>query len=92
MDDETIYGKVVDQFSFKSALEQDPPILTDYRIVSTSINQSEIKELIASNSFIRADNKSWSYEADASTFASLITLRKMIKKYKIFKCRFNKFS
>ena len=83
MDNEQIYGQVVDQFSFKAALEQKPPILTDYRIVSTSIKQSEIRDLIDSNVFIRADKKSWSYEADASTFASLITLRKMIKKHGI---------
>ena len=32
---------------------------------------------------LRAGNKKWSFEADASTFASLITLRKLIKKNKI---------
>ena len=83
MDDEKIYGKIVDQFSFKSALEQNPPILSDYRIISTSIRKEEIKNLIDNNNLLRAGNKKWSFEADASTFASLITLRKLIKKNKI---------
>ena len=83
MDDEKIYGEIVDQFSFKSALEQNPPILSDYRIISTSIRKDEIKNLIENNNLLRAGNKKWSFEADASTFASLITLRKMIKQYNI---------
>ena len=41
MDDEQIYGKVVDQFSFKSALEQKPPILSDYKIFSTGLQRSD---------------------------------------------------
>ena len=69
MDDEKIYGKIVDQFSFKSALEQNPPILSDYRIISTSIRKEEIKNLIDNNNLLRAGNKKWSFEADASTFA-----------------------
>ena len=83
MDDEVIYGGIIDQLSFKSALEQETKILTDYKIVSASINQTQILELFENNNLLRAGNKSWSYEADASTFAALITLRKMIQKYKI---------
>ena len=83
MDDELIYGKLIDQLSFKSALEQKTRILTDYKIVSASINQAQILELLENNYFVRAGSQSWSYEADASTFAALITLRKMIQKYKI---------
>ena len=83
MDDEKTYGKLIDQLSFKAALEQKPKILTDYKIVSASINQSQILNLFENNNLLRADNKAWSYEADASTFAALITLRKMIQKYKI---------
>ena len=83
MDDEQIYGKVVDQFSFKSALEQKPPILSDYKIFSTVIYKDQIKELIDNNEFLTAGNKLWSFEADASTFAALITLRKIIKEHKV---------
>ena len=83
MDDENIYGKVVDQFSFKSALEEDPPILSDYRIYSTIISKNQIKELIDNNEIVSTGNRLWSFEADASTFAALITLRKIIKEQKI---------
>ena len=83
MDDEEIYGKVVDQFSFKSALEQNPPILSDYRIYSTLISKKQIQELIDNNEIVSSDNRLFSFEADASTFAALITLRKIIKEKNI---------
>ena len=83
MDDSKIYGNIIDQLTFKSALEQKDPILTDYKIISATINKDQILELLENNDFVRAGNKSWSFEADASTFAALITLRKMIQKYQI---------
>ena len=83
MDDKNIYGNIVDQFSFKSALEQNPPILCDYRIFSTIISKNQIKQLIENNEIVSTSNKLWSFEADASTFASLIALRKIIKEQKI---------
>ena len=49
MDDELIYGKLIDQLSFKAALEQKTRILTDYKIVSASINQAQILELLENN-------------------------------------------
>ena len=83
MDDERIYGSVIDELSFKSALEQKDPILTDYKIVSASVSKKEINQMISNNEFIRAGNNKWTYEADSSTFAALITLRKMIKKHNL---------
>ena len=83
MNDTKIYCNIIDQLSFKSALEQKDPILTDYKIVSATINKDQILELLENNDFVRAGSKSWSFEADASTFAALITLRKMIQKYQI---------
>ena len=79
MDDEEIYGNVIHQISFKSALEQDPPILSKYKIVTESVNKKYIQDLINDNNFVRANNKKWSYEADCSTFASLIALRQLVK-------------
>jgi superfamily II DNA or RNA helicase len=79
MDDEEIYGPVIHELSFKAALEQKPPILSDYKIVSTIVTKSEIDKLIKSNDFVKSDGKDWSVEGDASTFASLIALRKLVK-------------
>ena len=61
MDDEEIYGKVVDQFSFKSALEQNPPILSDYRIYSTIVSKKQIQELLDNNAIVSSDNRLWSF-------------------------------
>ena len=78
MDDVEVYGKVVHQLSFKSALEQEPPILSKYKIVTNRVNKKYIQDLINENTLVRANNKQWSYDADCSTFASLITLRQLV--------------
>ncbi len=79
MDDERVYGTIIHQLSFKEALEQTPPILSDYKIVSTLVTKSEIKQIINDNDYIRSDGKDWSAEGDASTIASLIALRKLVR-------------
>ncbi len=79
MNDEEIYGKVIHQLSFKSALEQHPPVLSNYKIVTNRVNKKYIQELINENKLVRANNKQWSYDADCSTFASLISLRQLVK-------------
>ena len=83
MDDESIYGTIIDQLSFKAALEQQPPILSDYKIVSTIVTKTEIEQLIHNNDFVKSDGKNWSVEGDASTLASLIALRKLIRNYNL---------
>ena len=79
MDDPNIYGTIIDELSFKAALEQDPPILSDYKIVTTIVTKDEIEKIINDNDFVKSDGKDWTVEGDASTFASLIALRKLIK-------------
>ena len=79
MDDEEIYGKVIHQLSFKSALEQNPPVLSKYKIVTNRVSKKYIQDLITENKLVRANNKQWSYDADCSTFASLISLRHLVK-------------
>ena len=79
MDDEEIYGKVIHQLSFKYALEQNPPVLSKYKIVTNRVNKKYIQDLINENKLVRANNKQWSYDADCSTFASLISLRHLVK-------------
>jgi superfamily II DNA or RNA helicase len=79
MDDPEIYGTIIDELSFKAALEQKEPILSDYKIVTTVVTKSEIEQLINNNNFVKSDGANWTVEGDASTFASLIALRKLIK-------------
>jgi len=83
MDDEDVYGALIDHMSFKEAIETKPPILSDYKIVTTIVKKSEIEELIKNNDFVKSDGKDWSIEADASMFASLIALRKLLSEQDI---------
>ncbi len=83
MDDPEIYGIIIDELSFKEALEQKEPILSDYKIVTTLIMKSEIEELIKNNNFVKTDAADWTVETDAPTFAALIALRKLIKEHNI---------
>ena len=83
MDDESVYGPVFDQLTFKAALELEPPILCDYRIISIVVTKAEIERLIREQAFVRSDGKEWSLESDAPTFAALVALRKSIEKHGI---------
>lgn len=83
MDDETIYGRIIDHLSFKEALEQNPPILSDYKVVSTVVTKAEIQRLLDNNKFVKSGGKDWSIEGDSSTLAALITLRKLVKEHGI---------
>ena len=46
MKDSQIYGRTFDFMSFKDALSEDPPILSDYKIVTIDVGQSEIADLV----------------------------------------------
>jgi len=83
MDDPTVYGEDIHVMSFKSAIEYDPPILSDYSIVTINVLSSDIKNLIENNSFVFPQKKGWSVEVQAEMLASLIALHKAMKKYPI---------
>ena len=57
MDDRAVYGNIIDQLSFKAALEQEPPILCDYKIVTSTVTTSEIKNFIQKNKFLKSKGK-----------------------------------
>ena len=77
MDDETTYGKVIDQLSFRSALEENPPILCDYKVITLSITRKEIERLIIENSLTKANGKTFTFTEDSTTIAALIAHRKL---------------
>jgi len=83
MDNNQVYGKVIHQLSFRQALEQDPPVLSDYKIITIGVSSDEIRNLIEKNSYLSSSGKTWSYENDATTLASAIALRKTISKRNI---------
>jgi superfamily II DNA or RNA helicase len=83
MDDPATYGETFHLLSFKRAMEYDPPILSDYKIISITVSREEVAELIRKNTFVRPDKGPWNEEIEADMLASLIALRKAMKKYPI---------
>ena len=81
MDDPATYGETFHLLSFKRAMEYDPPILSDYKIISIAVSREEVAELIRKNTFVRPDKGPWNKEIEADMLASLIALRKAMKKY-----------
>lgn len=83
MDDPATYGETFHLLSFKRAMEYDPPILSDYKIISIAVSREEVAELIRKNTFVRPDKGPWNREIEADMLASLIALRKAMEKYPI---------
>ena len=83
MDNAAIYGDTFHLLSFKRALEATPAILSDYRIVTILVSRDEITDMVRKNVFLRPDNGRWSKEVEAEMLASLVALRKAMRKYPI---------
>ena len=77
MDDPSVYGEIIDQLSFKTALEQRPQILCDYKIITVAVTKKEIEEILTSDELTRVNGGNYSFENDGSSIASLIALRKL---------------
>jgi predicted helicase len=80
MDDDKVYGKIFYKLSFKKAIEDG--IITDYKIVTVLVNDTEIQDLIKKNKYI-ADLSKKIDEAEAQILTTAITLRKAIKEFNI---------
>ncbi len=83
MENPAIYGETFHLLSFKRAMEYDPPILCDYKIISIAVSREEVAELIRENIFVRPDKGRWNKEIEADMLASLVALRKAMRKYPI---------
>jgi len=83
MDNAAIYGDTCHLLSFKRALEATPPILSDYRIVTILVSRDEITDMVRKNVFLRPDKGRWDKEVEAEMLASLVALRKAMRKYPI---------
>jgi len=83
MDNAAIYGDTFHLLSFKRALEAKPPILSDYRIVTILVSRDEITDMVRKNLFLRPDKGRWDKEVEAEMLASLVALRKAMRKYPI---------
>jgi len=83
MDDDEIYGDIIDQLSFKKALEQEPPILCDYKLVTVAFTKKDIEEVILNNGLVKINGKDYSFNEDGSTIAALLAHRKLSKERNI---------
>ena len=83
MDDQSIYGDVIDKLSFKKALEQKPQILCDYKIITVAVTRKEIEEVLTNTELTTVNGGNYSFENDGSTIAALISLRKLTRENNI---------
>lgn len=81
MNDVSVYGETFAQMSFKEAIEIG--ILSDYKIITLFVSNTEVKKLIEQNAFVKPEGKEWDEETEARTLASLIALRKAMTDYPI---------
>ena len=82
MDDEAIYGGLFYQLTFKDAINSVPPIICDYKILTITVSNDEIRQLIARNKLL-TDKSERLEEQEAQSLASAIVLRKATQKYGI---------
>jgi predicted helicase len=82
MDDELVYGKRFYQLTFKNAIHSNPQIISDYKILTIAVSNTQIQELIQKNKIL-SDNKKKIEEQDAQSLAAAIALRQATKKYGI---------
>ena len=80
MDDPELFGETIEVLSFKEAIETQPPILSDYQVLTIGVRESEIRRLVETNSFIQPDKGKWS-DVTAVAFASLIALRRAVQEH-----------
>ena len=80
MDDNKVYGNAFYKLSFKKAIEDG--IITDYKIVTVLVNDTEIQDLIKKNKYVTDYGKKVD-EAEAQMLTTAIALKKAIKEYNI---------
>ena len=82
MDDDSIYGKRFYQLTFKDAIDSDPQIISDYKILTIAITNYEIQQYISENNLI-SDYGNLIEEQAAQSIAAAIALRKATQQYGI---------
>ncbi len=78
MDDEQVFGPVLHHLTFGQAIESDPPLLTDYRVVVVGVNDALVREQVEERAFVKTES---GLEDDARSLAIQIGLSKAIKDF-----------
>jgi len=80
MGDDEVYGETFVQMTFKEAIEQE--LLTDYKVITIEVQETEVADFIRQNNLIELNAK-WGKEAEARSLASMLALRKAMKRFPI---------
>lgn len=81
MDDESVYGKIFHQMSFKQAI--DDGIICDYKILTVAVSGSEVANLMAVHTDVTAQLGNQKVETDAHNLAAGIAIEKVFENYNI---------
>jgi len=81
MDDESVYGKIFHQMSFKQAIDEG--IICDYKILTVAVSGSEVSNLMAEQVDVTAQLGNQKVETDAHNLAAGIAIEKVFEKHKI---------
>jgi len=80
MDDETIFGRVLHTLSFGAAIQHDPPLLTNYRVIIIGVDDAMIADWIENRELLTMGSGE---AVDAESLAPQIGLLKAIRDYDI---------
>ena len=80
MDNEDVYGQCFHSLSFKAAIHTDPPIISDYRVVTMAISDQRIAELVEENRFLHLMGTALN-EQEAQSLAAAVALRRAYADY-----------
>ena len=78
MDDENVFGPVLHHLTFGQAIANDPPLLTDYRVLVIGVNKDSVKEMVEERTLVRTEE---GVEDDARSLAIQVGLAKAIRDY-----------
>jgi superfamily II DNA or RNA helicase len=83
MDNPGVYGDTFELLTFKEALEQDQPILSDYKILTMLVHKDDVAQYIQERSIVKPDRGKWDDGVQAEMLAGVIALQKAMQKYPI---------
>jgi superfamily II DNA or RNA helicase len=83
MDNPEVYGDTFELLTFKEALEQDQPILSDYKILTMLVHKDDVAQYIQERSIVKPDRGKWDDGVQAEMLAGVIALQKAMQKYPI---------
>jgi superfamily II DNA or RNA helicase len=83
MDNPEVYGDTFELLTFKEALDQKTPILSDYKILTMMIGREDIAQYVQQHTIVQPDRGKWDDGVQAEMLAGVVALQKAMQKYPI---------